>query len=546
MSKGVQSRMTAMPKDGHQASPVVMTPDTTETAGQFWRWVDLGNGKRALRPWVGAGKYSLGVSDTDPDEVALRLTDSTSREQIWSLQPHTTPSGFLLINDASGKALDLDKKNDLVLKAVGDRNTQVWNLTPSGEFSGIGPVPALYATPNAYEGEGPTDFTTFLRPTSTVKAVMIFIDFPNAPSSAGASEEAGKWLGTDKGINPNIVVNIFKTQSHGALDLEVDDRSDLGWKRMPQNTDHYHVGIDSWQAHYLEAAAALFVSAVNFSTYQIVLVVTPFGTFENSEAWSDTEIPIKTRSGEIQFALFLNNGKDKRRYGTLAHELGHIFGLPDLYSYYGGGWPLGCWDLMSDDGNSVSFLGWHRHKNGWLKPSQSTLILKQYGPLPKDLQLPPMYVALSPFSNPDGLSMVVGLVGIISSLPPIVAFVLELAQPVFDAANNSWGQGVLLYTVDSSVASGNCPVILIPKNTDSSPQFGELYKAPFLPGDTFATEIVNVSLSMTVFPESTPECYYVRVQCQVNSLFGTTESGRGAPATSSPPTKRSAHCGRPR
>ena len=34
----------------------------------------------------------------------------------------------------------------------------------------------------------------------------------------------------------------------------------------------------------------------------------------------------------------------------------------------------GCWPIMSDIFHSVSFLGWHRHKNGWLPVSRATYI----------------------------------------------------------------------------------------------------------------------------------------------------------------------------
>ena len=44
------------------------------------------------------------------------------------------------------------------------------------------------------------------------------------------------------------------------------------------------------------------------------------------------------------------------------------------------------------------FLGWHRHKNGWLPPARSTYI---------DRATTRRRITLHPLSGPDGLSMVV-------------------------------------------------------------------------------------------------------------------------------------------
>ena len=61
-------------------------------------------------------------------------------------------------------------------------------------------------------------------------------------------------------------------------------------------------------------------------------------------------------------------------------------GLPDLYpSEHDERWGtcrpaapgenlVGYWDLMSDVDHGEHFLGWHRHKNGWLPPARSTYI----------------------------------------------------------------------------------------------------------------------------------------------------------------------------
>jgi M6 family metalloprotease-like protein len=83
----------------------------------------------------------------------------------------------------------------------------------------------------------------------------------------------------------------------------------------------------------------------------------------------------------------------------VVHEVGHLTDLPDLYPA-GGSAPdskAGCWDIMSDIFHSVSFLGWHRHKNGWLDPSRATYLQGSTT----------WYGTISPLSGQCGLSMIV-------------------------------------------------------------------------------------------------------------------------------------------
>ena len=51
---------------------------------------------------------------------------------------------------------------------------------------------------------------------------------------------------------------------------------------------------------------------------------------------------------------------------TYIHEIGHLFGLPDLYPYSGGVGPLGGWDMM--DLNAGDHGPFNKMLLGWLKP----------------------------------------------------------------------------------------------------------------------------------------------------------------------------------
>jgi hypothetical protein len=143
------------------------------------------------------------------------------------------------------------------------------------------------------------------------------------------------------------------------------------------------------------------------------------------------------------------------------HELGHVMGLPDLYPHEPeerrgtcrpaapGENLVGYWDLMSDVDHGEHFLGWHRHKNGWLPPARSTY---------NDRATTRRRVTLHPLSGSDGLSMVV--VPCDDIRRPRKVLVVEPAEPLQDLPQ---AQGVLIYSVDSGIDGGDSPVAVHPR-----------------------------------------------------------------------------------
>jgi hypothetical protein len=180
------------------------------------------------------------------------------------------------------------------------------------------------------------------------------------------------------------------------------------------------------------------------------------------------------------------------RYINLVHEVGHLFGLPDLYPDGGGAdtSQVGCWCIMSDIFHAVSFLGWHQHKNGWLTPSRKTYLSHS---------TPGWYVLLNPLSAESGLSMIV--LPLDDALKPSRVLVVEVARPVLGTDNQPFGQGILLYTVDATIPTGSSPVVIIPKTISTSPVYGHLYEAPYAPGDTVSYTEGTTSFTLSVLQE---------------------------------------------
>lgn len=145
---------------------------------------------------------------------------------------------------------------------------------------------------------------------------------------------------------------------------------------------------------------------------------------------------------------------------------------------------------MSDIFHSVSFLGWHRHKNGWLSPSRKTYLSQN---------TLSWYTTLSPLSDANGLSMIV--LPIDDALKPSKVFVIEVAQPVLGSNNEWWGEGVLLYTVDATKPTGCSPVEIIPKKISISPIYGYLYEAPYIRNDTVLYTEGTASITLKILPQ---------------------------------------------
>ncbi|NYT02667.1 MAG: M6 family metalloprotease domain-containing protein [Methanosarcinales archaeon] len=84
--------------------------------------------------------------------------------------------------------------------------------------------------------------------------------------------------------------------------------------------------------------------------------------------------------------------------GVFCHELGHVFGLPDLYDYDYDSAGVGRWDLMAagswlNNGKTPSDMGsWCKLKLGWVNPTtitgQQTVTIKPYATSGQVYRLP--------------------------------------------------------------------------------------------------------------------------------------------------------------
>jgi M6 family metalloprotease-like protein len=474
-----------------------------DSSGQRWRLVDHGGGKYALQTSYLGECFSLDVVNDGTNTTPCLAPTGGFSGQNWTLTPR--PDGTCrLVNDFTGpdSSLGTDAGTDDPVLGSGDHSGQHWTLTGLGQVPGTVPIPDLAARPGLNIAEGPTDFARFARPRGVVKAVMIFVDFPDAHADPASADAIGKHL-----LGQGQAQQLFQDQSYGQLTLDVTVRSDLGWRRLAKCSTDYHIDDDfESQKSYISDAAALFHPAeIRFPDYQIVFVVAPeTASFRASPAFTPgVNDGAPCPGGTIRHAVTFGTDSYTNRFINLVHEVGHLFGLPDLYPGGGGAYnsQAGCWPIMSDIFHSVSFLGWHRHKNGWLPASRATYI---------NAGRPAWYGTLSPLPGSCGLSMVVLPVDDVHY--PSKVFVIELAQPVLGTNGQYCGEGVLVYTVDATIDTLESPVVIIPRQVSDSPDYGYLYEAPYGVGDVArARGPASVTLAVTVL-QKFGSCYNIKIE----------------------------------
>jgi M6 family metalloprotease-like protein len=234
-------------------------------------------------------------------------------------------------------------------------------------------LPSLYSAPLTETNEGTTNLKLGLDPRPRLRAVMLFVDFPDLRARESTST-----------IYAHLVPRArawFDEVSYGHLQLDVTPVR--RWFRMPSRVRSYGLadGVSGPEQHvYLRDAVKAADSRVDFAGYQVIYVVAAKGTgAERSPAFLDYPGGgIDADGNELRYgATFFEDTKLDARYAAnvLIHETGHVLGLPDLYDVpdprY---WSLfrfaGGWDVMSWNDPGFHFLAWEKWKLGWLEPPQ--------------------------------------------------------------------------------------------------------------------------------------------------------------------------------
>lgn len=333
-----------------------------------------------------------------------------------------------------------------------------------------------------------------VRSTGVLNALNLMIDFPDARGEGTARARFREFF-------PQTA-EWYRAGSYGALDYRAHAPVQR-WLRMPRTFASYGIKRGSpYAPGYRQLVQDIVKAAdarVDFRKYDLVnVLVTP----NAGPPAVDTVLSV-TYSGirnvpradgvPLSNVSFVYSRQDdgtpaahRNAYRVLPHENAHAFGIPDLYTA-DGGTKAGHWDVMSEDwGAGNDFLGWHKHKLGWLGGGRFACATGHGDSVHR----------LAPLARPDGTKL----------LYVPVSGSTGWAVEVRTRAGNDHAvckPGVLVYWVDAGVDSGRGPVTV----ADSEPDSGgcaqeananaELTDATFGVDEQFSDQRTGVSIAVT-------------------------------------------------
>ncbi|KAF2679164.1 M6 metalloprotease, partial [Lentithecium fluviatile CBS 122367] len=305
---------------------------------------------------------------------------------------------------------------------------------------------------------------------------VIFVDFPDFPANTTVQELYDPIA--------SAPAELFKTMSYGKLNLELVPLLDKFY-RMPADSSSYGYarGLTT-EAHlrYINDALTAVGSQQSFRDIDVLYIIPPkFAdeiSFSTSTGTDVTALDGSMISSTITYGqdLFFSWGPK-----TINHETGHAMGLPDLYPYGEGAviqW-VGGYDMMGlIGGQSPDYLAWHKWRLNWIEEDEVVCIVDSGK---TEHRISPIEVTDETRESPKAIAI------------PIngTSYVMAEVRSDLGANAGACGTGVLLYTADSAVGSGDGPVRVIDTKPESggcdAAHGGELNDAPLKVGEEFDT-----------------------------------------------------------
>ncbi|MBY0383526.1 hypothetical protein K2X05_00070 [bacterium] len=286
--------------------------------------------------------------------------------------------------------------------------------------------------------------------TGTVTSTVIFVDFSDAPAAMTTAQALDMI---------DEAPSYFNEMSYGRLNFTLSTPI-MSWLRMSKTSAQYQ--SENNLRAYLQEAVTLADSTVNFSAIESVVVLTnPAATaFPIGPSMATVAGQGVTADGN-EILNGVRSGYDLNTWGAiwLNHETTHTLGLVDLYAYtnatttesglrYTGKFSYMGIATTAADGNAPGLLAWERWVLGWLDDNQMVCS----NPV-RDGDLAPTLI--TPIGNTGGVKAVVIPVG----LTKVLVVESRRAQGLDHRLAKA---GALVYTVDSSIASGMGPVQIYP------------------------------------------------------------------------------------
>ena len=294
--------------------------------------------------------------------------------------------------------------------------------------------------------------------TGTIKALMLFVDFPGSVATESARAmydyfmpQASDW---------------YRNASYGRLTLNVT--ADTVFRRMPSRADAYgwSRGLTT-QLHnkYIQDALAAYNRTISPPVDVLYIVVPPNAKdITSSFTTSSLLSGVTNRGGDLVARSAVTFGSThftSWKWKVLNHETGHALCLPDLYPLAeGGGSSIGLYtggfDLMGPIGGpGPDYFAWNKWRLGWLDDGQVDCVVNKAGSTTTTHVLTALEKQMDK-----------GIKAVVIKGNNTAALVAELRTATgVDAA--VCAPGVLLYEISTTIKSGSGPIRVIDATPDS-------------------------------------------------------------------------------
>ena len=314
-----------------------------------------------------------------------------------------------------------------------------------------------------------------------VHVLVAGVDFSNARST----ETSGEMLA---GFELSKVREFYSTSSYGRLNLEFTLVSEV--LNLPISDVGANERIISLET------AKIVPASYNFSDYRALLIVTTKNSSYSSSTASAASI-VENSTGRItNYSVLAGIKPNESRWlsspwRTVAHEVGHLLGLMDLWNREdSAAWqgqtaaPFSLMNTGAGWGYAADFFAWEKWILGWIPESGMKCSL---------LNSNEEEIGMTSLGSSDGIRLVV----IPISDTKVVAIEYRELSPLDFGITKS---GFLVYVVDTSKRNFELPIMLVPSE-DSLQQplnqnlkdYERFKKAPLAKFDLVETNGLNIA-----------------------------------------------------
>lgn len=459
--------------------------------GQMWRLTPHGDHMQLSSQFSGEG-YALEGGAIGGQAWLQDFGPRTG--QLWTLR-EVADSTYRL----SSKNMEQDHGDRIALDGgdvggnAGQREWdespgQLWKLTRLHAVPQPGPVPSLSGGREAAVSAG------LVPTTGKPKAYFIYVDFPDAD---GKPEDIARLRKV--AAQGDQLETAIEAQSYGKLDLQITWGTE--WVTMPKNVTEYVPADGSGWNYQQFCKDAVGLVPSGSETYDFVMIGLPStATGFTIGAGAHYE-----KVGTVKCEINLSPKTYEEHPTTLMHEIGHVFGLPDLYPMQA---PyihkVGPWDVMGDVVYATGFLGWHRHLFGWLDAKRIATV----GPGQRYLG------AIAPLDLRHGVAMV--LVRPDSGTGPAPELYAVQVAPAVVARDGTTksekSAGVLVYRLQADPGEHpGQPMEIVPKDPvdESNSSVSLITAAPFPVGTVVDRDDLPFTLNVAA---RAIDAYYVDIR----------------------------------